>query len=111
MNEDYYSVTWDLDSIRKKRNMYLAVFVLSIIGNIGMLALLPDYLFITNFVLAVIFLILFTNVAVEVLGYPVIVMVLICIAILFIPLVSIITIVIIDRKIYDKIRRVEKSKV
>lgn len=103
------SMEWTIEDIKKRRRIYLSILLLMFAGNIlGIVIGGGIGSFAVNFFLGVIFLILFNNVANQVLDYSGGKLIVISFVILFIPFVSLLTIVIVDREIYDALKEKEE---
>lgn len=96
---------WTTEKIKKRRAIYLVVFLLMIAGNFAAASLFgAEGAFAINLVIGIVFLALFNAVAKRVLGYSGGTLVGISLIILFIPFFSLLTIAIVDRKVYDAIK-------
>ena len=95
----------NFDDIRKRRVAYLIVFLIMIAGNIAGFVFGVKGAFIINLLIGIVFLALFNSVARQALGYSTDTLIGISLVILFIPFFSLLTIAIVDRKVYDVIRQ------
>ncbi len=103
---------WNIVEIRKRRARYLALFILMIAcnvmlviaGNIHGFLIGKSLLIPISLVVGILFLIIFDSVAKQVLGYSTGMLIFISFIILFIPFASLITIAIVDNKIYAAIK-------
>lgn len=99
---------WTTEEIKTRRTIYLLVFLLMIAGNIvGAIFGGKGGAVAVNLATGVVFLVLFNSVAKRVLSYSGGTLVGISLVILFIPFFSLLTIAIVDRKVYDAIREKE----
>jgi hypothetical protein len=94
---------WTVEEIKKLRAIYLVFYLLMIASNLAVFFMgAPGYCI--NFAMGILFLSRFNPIVKRVLGYSGGTLVGISLVILFIPLFSVITILIVDHKIYDTIR-------
>ena len=98
---------WSPDEIKKRRVIYLVVFLVMIAGNIAGSLFGAEGAFAINLVIGIVFLALFNAVAKRVLGYSGGTLVGISLVILFIPFFSLLTIAVVDRKVYDTIKETQ----
>jgi hypothetical protein len=109
---DYVCTEWTTEEIKRRRTIYLLVFLFTIAGNIAGAILaekgvINSSIFEVNFLMGIVFLAFFAWVAKGVLKYSTGTLVGMSLVILFIPFISILMIAIIDRKIYDAIKQKE----
>ena len=98
---------WDLQKVKTRRKIYLIFFLLMVVGNIVGSMFGSEGAFAVNLVMGAIFLVLFANIAKQVLGYSGGTLVGMSLVILFIPFFSLMTIAFVDRKVYDAIKQRE----
>ncbi len=98
---------WDIQKVKTRRTIYLLFFLLMVVGNIVGSMFGSEGAFAVNLIMGVVFLILFANIAKQVLGYSGGTLVGMSLVILFIPFFSLMTIAFVDRKVYDGIRQRE----
>lgn len=96
---------FDVKKVKARRTLYLLFFLLMVAGSIGGAMLGAELALGVNFVMGIVFLVLFTSIARQVLGYSVGTLIVTSIVILFIPFFSLLTIALVDRKVYDAIKR------
>ena len=100
---EYYQ--WDVSAVKRTRTIYLILFLLMVVANIGGAFIYSGGAIIGNIVFGILFLIIFMRLAKNVLHYSIGNRIALSFVILFIPYFSLLAIAILDRKIYNAIKK------